>query len=96
MTSFAAYRAPTFRPGNEGFCLPLVESLVFDVPVVAYDSTAVPDTLGKPILVRKAVDRVAESTRPMTRLKPLAAGSGPPGDSRRRAGSRSRDCQDTG
>ncbi len=62
---FAAYRAADVflsLSEHEGFCLPLVESLVFDVPVVAYDSTAVPDTLGGAgILVReKPVDRVAE------------------------------------
>ena len=61
----AAYRAADVflsLSEHEGFCLPLVESLVFDVPVVAYDSTAVPDTLGGAgILVRdKRPDRLAE------------------------------------
>lgn len=31
---------------HEGFCVPLVEAMVADVPVLAYASTAVPDTLG--------------------------------------------------
>jgi glycosyltransferase involved in cell wall biosynthesis len=31
---------------HEGFCVPLVESMLMDLPVVAYDSTAVPFTLG--------------------------------------------------
>ena len=31
---------------HEGFCVPLVEAMYFDVPIVAYDSTAIPDTLG--------------------------------------------------
>ena len=31
---------------HEGFCVPLVESMFFDVPVVAYDSTAIAGTLG--------------------------------------------------
>lgn len=31
---------------HEGFCVPLVESIVFDVPIIAYDSTAVGETLG--------------------------------------------------
>ena len=31
---------------HEGFCIPLVESMYFDIPIVAYNSTAVPDTLG--------------------------------------------------
>jgi glycosyltransferase involved in cell wall biosynthesis len=47
---------------HEGFCLPLVESMVFDLPIVAYDSTAVPFTLGGAgVLLRdKRVDRTAE------------------------------------
>ncbi len=31
---------------HEGFCLPLVEAMHFGLPVVAYASSAVPDTLG--------------------------------------------------
>ena len=31
---------------HEGFCVPLLESMAADVPVLAYASTAVPDTLG--------------------------------------------------
>ncbi len=31
---------------HEGFCVPLLESMYFKVPIVAYDSTAVPYTLG--------------------------------------------------
>lgn len=31
---------------HEGFCVPLVESMYFGVPVVAYNSTAIPYTLG--------------------------------------------------
>jgi L-malate glycosyltransferase len=31
---------------HEGFCVPLVEAMAADVPVLAYASTAVPDTLG--------------------------------------------------
>ena len=62
---FAFYRtADVFisMSEHEGFCLPLVESMIFDLPVVAYDVTAVPDTLdGSGILIkRKDVDRVAE------------------------------------
>ena len=30
---------------HEGFCVPVVEAMQFGVPVVAYDSSAVPDTL---------------------------------------------------
>jgi L-malate glycosyltransferase len=31
---------------HEGFCVPLVEAMAADVPIMAYASTAVPDTLG--------------------------------------------------
>ena len=31
---------------HEGFCVPLVEAMAMDVPVLAYSAAAVPDTLG--------------------------------------------------
>lgn len=31
---------------HEGFCVPLIESMVFEKPVVAFDATAVPYTMG--------------------------------------------------
>ena len=31
---------------HEGFCVPLVESMAMDVPVLAYAAGAVPETLG--------------------------------------------------
>lgn len=31
---------------HEGFCVPLIESMIFEVPVMAYSACAVPDTLG--------------------------------------------------
>ena len=31
---------------HEGFCVPLLEAMAADLPVLAYASTAVPDTLG--------------------------------------------------
>lgn len=31
---------------HEGFCVPLVEAMLFDVPILAYNSSAIPDTLG--------------------------------------------------
>ena len=31
---------------HEGFCVPLLEAMATDVPVLAYASTAVPETLG--------------------------------------------------
>ena len=47
---------------HEGFCLPLIESLVFELPIIAYNSSAVPYTLdGAGILINtKRVDYVAE------------------------------------
>jgi L-malate glycosyltransferase len=62
---FALYRASHVflsMSEHEGFCLPLIESMVFDLPIVAYDSTAVPYTLdGAGILVRsKRPDLVGE------------------------------------
>jgi L-malate glycosyltransferase len=62
---FALYRASDVflsMSEHEGFCLPLIESMVFDLPIVAYDSTAVPYTLdGAGVLVRsKRPDLVGE------------------------------------
>lgn len=47
---------------HEGFGLPLVESMIFDLPVVAYAAAAVPYTLGGAgvLLHTKRVDLVAE------------------------------------
>lgn len=36
---------------HEGFCVPLVEAMAMKVPIVAYSSTAIPDTAGKGALV---------------------------------------------
>mgnify|MGYP004555444849 CR=1 FL=1 len=32
---------------HEGFCVPLVEAMYFNIPIIAYDSTAIADTLGE-------------------------------------------------
>jgi glycosyltransferase involved in cell wall biosynthesis len=32
---------------HEGFCVPLVEAMWFDIPILAYKSSAVPETLGE-------------------------------------------------
>jgi glycosyltransferase involved in cell wall biosynthesis len=69
---FAVYRAADVflsLSEHEGFCLPLVESMIFDLPIIAYDSTAVPDTLdGAGILIRdKRAERVAELLDIVTR-----------------------------
>jgi len=31
---------------HEGFCVPLIEAMWFDIPVIAYKSSAIPETLG--------------------------------------------------
>lgn len=47
---------------HEGFCLPLLESMIFDVPVIAYNAGAVASTLeGAGVLLReKRVAEIAE------------------------------------
>lgn len=47
---------------HEGFGLPFIESLIFDLPVIAYSCTAVPYTLGDAgiLLNRKDIDYVGE------------------------------------
>lgn len=54
---------------HEGFCVPLVEAMYFDVPIIAYDNCAVGDTLGgsgiltktrDPEIVAGLLNRVAE------------------------------------
>ena len=52
---------------HEGFCVPLVEAMFFDVPVIAYDTSTISDTLGgsgvlldnnDPIFAAAVIDRV--------------------------------------
>ena len=52
---------------HEGFCVPLVEAMCFDVPVVAYDSSAIGETLGgsgfllkekNPLVTAGVMDRI--------------------------------------
>ncbi len=39
---------------HEGFCVPLIESMLFDIPIIAFNSTAIPYTLGSSgILINK-------------------------------------------
>jgi glycosyltransferase involved in cell wall biosynthesis len=75
---FALYRAADVflsLSEHEGFCLPLVESMIFDLPVIALDSTAVPYTLGEAgILIRDSrPDYVAELVHIVARDKKLRA-----------------------
>ncbi|MBE0461174.1 MAG: glycosyltransferase family 4 protein [Candidatus Aminicenantes bacterium] len=62
---FAIYKASDVflsLSEHEGFGLPFIESMVFDLPIVAYDCTAVPYTLGEAgILIKnKRVDYIGE------------------------------------
>jgi glycosyltransferase involved in cell wall biosynthesis len=41
---------------HEGFGVPLIEAMVFDLPVVAYASSAVPDTLGESGIILSGKD----------------------------------------
>jgi glycosyltransferase involved in cell wall biosynthesis len=73
---FALYRASDVflsLSEHEGFGLPFIESMVFDLPIIAYDCTAVPLTLdGSGILIRhKKVDYVAELIDIVARRKGL-------------------------
>ena len=41
---------------HEGFCVPLIESMLFDVPILAYESCAIPYTLGNSGVMVKEKD----------------------------------------
>jgi len=58
---------------HEGFGLPFIESMVFDLPIIAYDCTAVPFTLdGAGVLIKhKRLDYVAELIDIVTHQKKL-------------------------
>ena len=47
---------------HEGFCVPLLEAMAFDIPVLAFKATGVPDALGDSgvLLTRKNCDVVGE------------------------------------
>ncbi len=50
---------------HEGFCVPIVEAMFFKIPIVAYASTAVPDTMGKCgiLLKTKKTEEAAEGLK---------------------------------
>ncbi len=75
---FAIYRAADVfisMSEHEGFCLPLLESMMFDVPVVAYAAGAVPSTLdGAGVLLQeKKVAEIAELLAILTQDSRLRA-----------------------
>jgi glycosyltransferase involved in cell wall biosynthesis len=52
---------------HEGFCVPLVEAMIFDKPIIAYDAAAIKETLGgsgfllsdnDPLLIAMVIDRI--------------------------------------
>lgn len=52
---------------HEGFCVPLLEAMLFDIPIVAYASTAIPETMGDsgviihdkdPVKIGKTIEKV--------------------------------------
>lgn len=56
---------------HEGFCVPLLEAMTFDVPVIAYNACAVPETLGgagvvvdskDPVFLSKVIDGVVNNS----------------------------------
>lgn len=56
---------------HEGFCVPLVEAMSMNVPVTAYASTAIPETLGdaglvwnerNPLLIVESIDHLLRDT----------------------------------
>ena len=62
---------------HEGFCIPLLEAMHFDLPIVAFGAGAVPETLGqagvlldtkRPSVVAAAIDRVRNDTELAARL----------------------------
>jgi glycosyltransferase involved in cell wall biosynthesis len=68
---FALYRASDVflsMSEHEGFGLPFIEAMMFDLPIVAYDCTAVPSTLEKAgVLFRdKNASLVSELIRTVT------------------------------
>ena len=67
---------------HEGFCVPLLEAMHHELPVVAYDATAVPETLGAGglLLPSKAAGTVAGAVHvilrdPQRRAQLVAAGT---------------------
>jgi glycosyltransferase involved in cell wall biosynthesis len=45
---------------HEGFCVPLIEAMWFDVPILAYKSSAVPETLATAGLLLTTKDQLSE------------------------------------
>lgn len=57
---------------HEGFCVPLAEAMFFDIPIIAYSTSAIPDTLGgsgvllddnDPVFAARVIDRVVNDAQ---------------------------------
>jgi L-malate glycosyltransferase len=73
---YAAAHVFVSASDHEGFGVPLVESMLMDVPVVAYRTTAVGDTLGDAGIqfAEKRLDWMAEAAAAVARPGPLREG----------------------
>ena len=67
---------------HEGFCVPLLEAMMFKLPIIAYDSCAVPETLGNagividdkdPVFVSYVMHEVAKNSA--LRMELMQAGA---------------------
>lgn len=63
---------------HEGFCVPLVEAMAMKVPIVAYSSSAIPDTAGDAALVwpERDPNLAAESIHTIVSSEKVGAGLG--------------------
>ncbi|HPC18713.1 MAG: glycosyltransferase [Kiritimatiellae bacterium] len=70
---YAVSRAFLCLSEHEGFCIPLLEAMTHDVPVIAYAAGAVPETLdGAGVLLHeKRFDLIAETLGRITEDEPL-------------------------
>ena len=69
---YAAADVMVVTSDHEGFCVPLIEAMTYGIPIVAYASSAIPETLGDagllladkdPCVIATAVDRVVNDGR---------------------------------
>jgi len=58
---------------HEGFCIPLIESMLHEIPILAHASAAVPETLGGCgiLLAERRYDLAAELLDQLIRNAPL-------------------------
>lgn len=63
---------------HEGFCVPIVEAMIFDLPIIAYDAAAVGETLGgggllikdkNPVFVAKCIELLLSDKKMQARFR---------------------------